>query len=276
MKLLIVIVIYETKIYDSVAFKSLSENITDNYVNFKIIIYDNSKCKSEEISFRDSLLENYIWDSNNGGVSKAYNYAARYAKANGFDWLLLADQDTIFPRNIIENYIEAINNNQDIKLFLPKVRVAPNGKFMSPVKNYFFITSLSNTAPSKIINPSKYGIINSGMLINVDAFWNVGGYNNKVWLDYSDFQFIERFSNKYHKAFVIDNECIQSFSNDNPDFNQKITRFKLFCSSVKNYQALKPLNKLWIGYSVLKRAISLTVKSRGIEPLYIFLKYYLK
>lgn len=276
MKLLIIIVIYEAIIKECVAFKSLCGSISYKGCFSKILLYDNSKTMSEVDFSGNTNIEKYIWDASNGGVSKAYNYAAKYAKEHGFDWLLIADQDTFFPNNIILFYKEAVHNNPDIKLFIPKVRISENGRFLSPVKNRFFFTRISNIVSSGIINPAKFGIINSGILINVDSFLNVGGYNEKVWLDYSDFQFIERFSYKYNKAYVVNCECIQSFSDDIPDVNQKIRRFKLFCSSVKFYQPVRAINKLWIGISVLKRTISLTLQSRSLKPMVIFLNDYLR
>lgn len=277
MKLLIVIVLYEVLIEKSIAFQSLYRNkfIKDSIFDWKILLYDNSKRKSDYKFTECDRIVDYIFDANNSGVSKAYNIAAKYAEVNGYDWLMIADQDTYFPENILNSYYEAFKYNPGIKLFLPKVRIAPNGKYMSPVKNKHFFTKLSDSVPSGFINLSDYGIINSGILVNVHSFWNVGGYNERVWLDFSDFQFIERFSQKYDTAYIINEECIQAYSDITPDINKKNNRFKLFCNSVKYYQSTKLINKFWIFCSVLRRTLSLCKQSRNFKPLSIFFRYYL-
>lgn len=276
MKIIIVIVTYEQNFVDCPAFETLKQNFSQQNVQFRFLIYDNSKNKSKVDMNQFPFYIKYIWDDSNGGVSKAYNVAAKYAIEKGYDWILIADQDTYFPKNALVDFQQAVINNPGIKLFIPKIRLSKNGKFMSPVKNNFFFNKPCDRVPTNVIDPGKYAIINSGMLINVDAFWKTGGYNEMVWLDYSDYQFIERFSNYYDKAYVIESECIQSFSNDIPDISQKINRFKLFCSSVKHYKALKRLNKFKIDCSVFKRALSLTIQSKDLRALIIFIKVYLR
>ena len=251
----------------TIAYKSLICRKLNN-----TILYDNSI--NAEFNNSYSSYEGYIWDSNNSGLSAAYNFAAKYAQNKGYKWLLISDQDTYFPNNAVEAYEHAIKTNPDIKLFLPKV-VTANGKIMSPVKSTHYFSRLSHHSPSGIINPEKYAIINSGLCINVEAFFEVGKYNEKVWLDFADIQFIERFAKKYKDAYVIDLECTQSFSNEGQNINQKINRFKSFCDSIRHYEPNNRLNKFWIFCVTLKRALSLSKQSKSIEPLSIFVKYYL-
>ncbi len=127
-----------------------------------------------------------------------------------------------------------------------------------------------------MINPKKYGIINSGLLISLDAFFFVGGYNDRVSVDFADFQFIERYSNVFKEAYVVDVTCKQSFSNEGQTIEQKLTRYKMFCNSLKNYEPIKARNRLWISMVVIKRALSLCIESRKLSPLSFLIKYYLK
>lgn len=255
--------------------KSLSISFFKNQSQyFDLIIYDNSTihypCDTLDIA-----QINIIRDENNSGLSKAYNYAASFAKENGYDWLLIADQDTFFPENALEIYNSAIKDNPDISLFIPKVKTQGK-KYMSPVKMRHYVTKLQDSCPIGIINPSDYGIINSGLLIKVDAFWAVGGYNEKVWLDFADFQFIERFGSKFDKAFVVDMECVQSFSNEEQSISQKLSRYKHFCTSVKHYEPVNKLNKFWINLIVFKRAGSLCIQSKSLSPIITYFQKYLR
>lgn len=268
LNLLAVIILYKKDLEDSIAYQSLIKASVQ-----KFLIYDNSPVPGKIPQDKGKI--HYVSDSSNKGLSYAYNYAVDYAVKNGFDWIFISDQDTLFHDDIIKEYSNAIKNNPDIKLFLPHVRIAADGKYMSPVKINHYFAKLSNSAPVGIINPGDYAIINSGMLINTAAFINSGGYNEKVWLDFADFQFIERFAKKYDRAFVIDIDCIQSFSDKEDSIPQKIARYKNFCSSIKHYQPIKSIDRFWIFLVVLKRCASLCVQSKKMTPISIFIKEYI-
>lgn len=277
-KILIVVVLYKTDLNDSTTFKSLQQSRIkeDQAIDFRFFIWDNAPRPSNLPDFTSHHIVEYLSTDENSGISKAYNTAAKYAKEHDYDWLLLADQDTFFPEHILNTYCEAIRDFPDVKLFLPKVKISSNDNmYMSPVKKNHYFTKLSPRVPVGIINPIDYGIINSGIMVHTQAFLNVGGYDEKVWLDFSDFQFIERFSKPYDKACVIDEACIQSFSYEVSDTAQKITRFKIFCKSVKHFKPTKWFDRICVFGVVLKRTLSLCKQSGKLEPISIFVKDYL-
>lgn len=265
---LAVIVIYNTEISESTAFNSLYR-----IHELDFVIYDNSPYHQEYKS--DNRIKYYIHDKDNGGLSKAYNIAAAYAHKHSYEWILIADQDTCFPLDLLKTYTKAIREYPNIRLFIPQVRV-DNGKYLSPVPMKHYNAKLRDTCTSGLIDLAKFAIINSGLLINTAAFLSVGGYNEKVWLDFSDFQFIERFSQKFNTAFVADAVCVQSFSNEEQTINQKLSRYKLFCTSLKHYKPINRSNKLWISVVAFKRCISLCLQARKFTPLHIFLNNYLR
>ncbi|MBD5267197.1 MAG: hypothetical protein HDS41_03265 [Bacteroides sp.] len=269
LNLLVVIILYKKDLEDSIAYQTLTKASAKSF-----LIYDNSPVPGKTPSVHNAKIH-YVSDTSNQGLSHAYNYAADYAIKHGFDWIFISDQDTFFHDGIIREYDRAVKENPDIKLFLPHVRIAVDGKYMSPVKINRYFAKLSDSAPAGIINPGNYAIINSGMMINTAAFINAGGYNEKVWLDFADFQFIERFARKYDRAFVIDLDCIQSFSDKEDTITQKIARYKNFCSSVKHYQPIKASDRFWIFLVTLKRCASLCAQSKKLTPISIFLKEYI-
>ncbi len=267
-KILVVCVIYNEKLQETITYKSLLIHCEN------IFIIDNSP-----IPFNPSSYWQKGWTYQNHpeniGLSKAYNEAAKFAYDNGYDWILLCDQDTYFPSNALQYYIDAIKNNPTVNLFCPRVKL-DTGEYMSPtpIKNY--LTSLSDRSIFGEFSLSKFCVINSGMLINVSAFISVGGYNDLVWLDFSDIQFIERFKNKYKNAYALSIECIQSFSNKDTDFEKKLKRFTIFCQSIKNFIPTEKWKKLWILIVVLRRATSLSVQNKTTKPFSIFYKNYLQ
>lgn len=270
-KILICVVIYNQTLYDCNSYKTLLKNYPH------VIIIDNStqiNRNNQEIA--KSLSWEYIHRPDNPGLGFAYNYAAACAKRLGYDWLFLSDQDTVFDKNIIEEYQSLSNHIKGINLFCPRIIVKGKG-LLSPVKSNYYFPRISKTIikGNTFINPSQYAIINSGMLINLDAYYKVGGYNENVFLDFSDFQFIEKFSQFYNKAYVTNSICYQEFSDDVQDSKSKLERFSLFCKSIKKYKCKNILRKLLLHIAVLKRTVALTLKFSDLQPFNIFIKDYL-
>ncbi len=176
----------------------------------------------------------YVSFPDNPGLGAAYNYTADFARRHGYDWILLTDQDTAFPPGILEQYRSAVERHPSVKLFCPQVSIGPD-RFMSPVPMNRYRCRIQPTAPTGEISLSAYSVINSGMLIHVETFIQAGGYRPEVHLDFADFQFIERFRKVSPKAFVIDAVCQQEFSNEVQTREQKLSRYRLFCQSLRNF-----------------------------------------
>lgn len=263
--ILIVTVIYNQRIEDTNIFKSLLSE--DDYV----FIYDNSP-KPQDIK---RLPSNWIYisDTSNSGLSKAYNKAADYAQTQGIEWILIADQDTLFPHNAIDIYRMNIKLHGDIHMFLPKVRTVRN-LYISPVKTVGYMPRPSRFTPDSKISLKKHAVINSGTLVSTEAFKSCGGYNENVFLDFSDFQFMERFAFRYQFAYVLNMECIQDLSTFSDSTEKKISRFRLFCKSLSGYQSLRKFGRLQITAVVAKRALKLCIATRSLKPVAIMAKNY--
>lgn len=268
--ILIVVVLYKENLFSCATYKTLLLSPQ----GCGVYIYDNSPIPQHKCSdFSQNCI--YISDPTNPGLSYAYNRAAEYASQNGYEWMLLADQDTIFTPDIIEKYITAINNNKDIKLFVPQFKTGQN-KWLSPVRLLYNINLPHCKVKAGIYPLNRYSPINSGMMINIDAYMLVGGYNESVFLDYSDFQFIERFKEKFPCFVLLDTICRQNFSNEMQSKEQKYNRYCLFCRSLKNFQSESLLAKLGIHIVVFKRCISLCMRNFSFLPLLTFFNNYLK
>lgn len=270
-RILICVVIYNQIITECNSYKTLLNNQPD------VIVIDNS---NYEISDNQNITKlkgwKYVKCPNNPGLGVAYNIAAKFAKDSNYNWLLLSDQDTSFEKDIINDYKYLCNCIDGVYLFCPRV-IVPNKGLLSPVKLNFFFPKISQTIISgnTILEPSKYAIINSGMLINIDAFFKVGGYNENVFLDFSDFQFIEKFCQYFDKVYVSNSICYQEFSNEIIDSNTKLKRFRLFCKSLKQFKCRNRTYKYLIHLAVLRRTISLCIEYREISPIKIFIKEYI-
>lgn len=263
--ILTVCVIYNEDLIETAAYKSLLRFSDD------VIIIDNSPVS------RIKHLPNSNWKllkfPTNPGLSFAYNRAAEYGEKTGYKWLLLSDQDTIFP----EKYYEILENTTEkypsCKLFCPIVKVNEAWQ-LSPTPLNYFLTHLIKYPQFRDtdIELKNHAIINSGLLIDIATYLKAGGYNEAVFLDYSDFQFIEKVSNYIDTAYVLNCTCTQNFSNDSHEKQKKIDRFRLFCKSTKHYETTSAIRSIMLNIAIIKRTISLLVEFK--DP--VFLKTYIK
>lgn len=268
--ILFVVVLYNQSFKDTNVYKSLLNCISAH----NIFIWDNSV--SSKLNSRLDLYGfQYVYSLQNKGVSFPYNMAFEYASQKGFQWMVLLDQDTIFADTFLEKLKFAMHQHPEIKIFCPLHQLT-NGLYLSPVKFFMRFTRLSNKRISGIINISEYAIINSGLVVSVELFKKVGGYNEKVFLDYSDFQFLKRCAQVDSKAFCIDSVCIQDFSNNCKEKEKLLSRFSLFCQSLKGYENRTIEDTIECGLVVLKRCLSLVYRLRSFQPIAIFYNQYIK
>lgn len=269
MKILCTIIIYNTDIFKCNVFKSLiSPNID---AIDKVIIFDNSPSKQ---TFSPNILGDkilYQWNEGlNLGISECYNYAAKFAQQNKYQWLLFLDQDTFFPKGAYLKYKSAIEDSSNMQVFVPIHIIKNTNRYLSPVN---ILKGTTNTKPrTGICSLSKITPINSGLLINIDAFINAGGYNSKIRVDFSDIQFFSKLKSVTQNISVLDIICIQDYSASETDKKKLFNRYKLYIEGYKNYSFSTITEKLAITYLVLKRTISLAFKTKEK----IFINYFIK
>lgn len=270
LSVLAVIVLYNERLQSTLTYRSLLAQMK----NIPIFIWDNSLIAQHQMSEFKNRNIIYTHCPDNKGISYAYNRAAEYAYDNNYRWIMLLDQDTTFSADYFSKLIQCLETNKEIQCFFP-VHKLQNGLYLSPVRSYFKMSRLSRNKSGGKLKFKNYAIINSGLLIDVSLFKMVGGYNEKVFLDYSDFQFIERLSKYSTEGFCVDSICIQNFSNTITDFDKLIGRFKLFCLSVRGCSKNSLFDYLVYFTIVLKRGISLTIRTRSFKPMQKFFLYYI-
>ncbi|MET3112926.1 rhamnosyltransferase [Pedobacter sp. CG_S7] len=243
-KLLVVVVLYNLRLEESSSLISLNQNclLTD------VLIYDNSldNLNQNSKNFFQYLNIKYIHDPSNPGVSKAYNSAVEYAFQNNKSFILLLDQDTFLPKNALEIYLNAAIKNQEIKLFAPCLKF--NDKIYSPCNYYMHKGFHKNKFKMGVNSLKDVNFLNSGLLLNIHAFKQTGGYDENIRLYFSDFEFINRFKKYYKSYFLIDLVCLHELaSTDKTDLNKALNRFVIYCTDAKMAAKSK---LLWFQYCI--------------------------
>ena len=268
--MLISIVVYNKKISDLTLLKEIP------YKNISIFIYDNSKLPQEVPTFENVNIY-YEHDQNNSGVSRAYNQAYKKAKELDKTLLLVLDQDSSFEFTFIEQYMKMYKEYKNEYIYAPIVCDEKKTKIYSPAfLNNFVgkIQSFENFVYKEKYSLESKSVINSGLMIPLEMFEKVGGYNEKLKLDFSDIYFIEKYKELNPKIVLVNVYLKHSISGDEgKDFTREFNRFKYYCSASKEIG--NSLNTL-VFWSPFRRLIRLTLKYKNIKFIKIFYDYYLK
>jgi len=259
--LLFVIVLYKNNLQSSASYVTLCEWFSANNVCGNILVYDNSPDSIEKIMDNHHVV-NYIHDSSNPGVSKAYNVSAQFGYKRGKKWLVLLDNDTKISKDYLPQLMEAINNNYNVKLFAPMLRT--NGFFVSPSAYY-----CKKGFPKKKVNSGlqlikHINFLNSGLCINIEAFLEVGGYDERIQLYFSDYEFVDRFKKKHPQVYVLKTIMEHELSDMVFwTFENASRTFVYYCRGAKI--AINSLSS-WFCYTfiVISRALKLSFRYRRI------------
>lgn len=272
--LLVIIVTYKEPYSNCKTFCSLLESLDQQYFpNLNFFIYDNSptsyvNSKSDLSIIYQNINVIYNHDASNGGLGIAYNKGAIIAEETNKKWLLILDQDTNFPKDVLHAYYKAITLNSDIDIFAPTL-FAEDMKLISPSKYLFKRGSLLSFIPSGVTSLKNITPINSGILISLTLFNLVGGYNEKIRLDFSDHAFMDRVRKKRNFFFVINCKILHNLSSYSVNtIDEEISRFIFFCEGAKasgeesksklNYFIITMLRSIKLSY-LFKNTVFLSI-----------------
>lgn len=162
----------------------------------KIIIVKNS---SEKLDFSEFQNEKIIQIQleKNFGIAYAQNRGIDKSFELGSKWILLSDQDTVFPKNYVSNF------EKKIKIFGKNKIYAPT--FFNEVKNQkepVSVSILKSVIPSGNEAVKVFHAISSGMIFYKEVFQKIGGMKDVLFIDYVDFEFCWRA-----KKFGIETLC---------------------------------------------------------------------
>ncbi len=259
----IMLVIYKTKINESPAYQSLTAGVRHYEKPVSLFIYDNSP-QPQQLLIDPCWNADYQHDPFNPGVSKAYNEGFKKAKAQNKKWLLLADQDTVFPADVFEKYMNSTIKYPGQDLISPIIKDASS--LISPFRfAYGRGDSITNVSPG-VYSMRDYKFINSGLLVSVTLYDRSGGYDERFPLDFSDLVFIER-ARKFASEFVVmDAHCTQSLSSSEKSIEKTLSRFVFFVKASKKYGQLYG-SLFLLSVTLFLRAIKLCYRFRSLAFL---------
>lgn len=233
-RVLAVMVCYRTDIPQTATLTSLSVGLATADARLDLFIYDNSPQAGHDCLeiIGSNFSADYRHDPTNPGVSRAYNEGALLARERGKQWLLLLDQDTTFPIDALAAYARALVDQPEAQMIVPILR--SGAVIVSPCRFVAGFGLPLQTPLSGRLSLSGHSVLNSGMLIRLETFQSIGGFNERIPLDFADHDFCRRYADRYEWVQVLPVACQHGFADrEATTIAKDLHRFSYFCRGAR-------------------------------------------
>ncbi len=157
-----------------------------------LFVFDNSDTPNKALVNEIKAISvkiKYVKNAANEGISYCLNSAAQMAIDKQFTWLLTMDQDSYFPNNEAELYFKYqkyfLTEHEDIALF-------------SLTHTPIFVEKIDKHKIEEVTH-----VITSGSLLNLSLFNEIGGFDEKLFIDEVDFDYSYKARLKGYKIFCF-------------------------------------------------------------------------
>lgn len=177
-------------------YKRLFENVNAiiNQVDFIVLIDNNSTNISQiENMYKENKNIHIIKNSKNLGIATALNQIINFCHQMKSEWVITLDQDSICPKEVIENYKKYLNW-ENIGIICPTIldRNEDNNFSEENDEMYEFVEEC----------------ITSGSLINIRKCIEIGKFDEKMFIDLVDFEYCYRLREKGYKILKSNKDIL--------------------------------------------------------------------
>lgn len=161
----------------------------------KLVLVDNGSKNVEEVK-RISTEFNIelILLNENKGIAAALNKGMEFLKASGMTWVVTLDQDSLLPDDAVLNFKNTKQFEEDDTAILAA---------QYDDKNWSDIEREKTLAPVNQDPIEKDIVITSGNMVKLDAWSNVGGFDEWLFIDQVDFDFNARLRLAGYKIWQV-------------------------------------------------------------------------
>jgi GT2 family glycosyltransferase len=197
---LVIMVIYRCSPQESATWISIVAEAASQKVSIDLLVYDNSP-EPQLFPTAPFITMHYRHNALNPGVSMAYNEGCILAREKQKKWLLLLDQDTRFGAGWFEAYYQTTVEKPEALVAVP---ILISGSVVISPFRYWLTKGVSSAG----VDPGEYSLrqyyaVNSGLLIDRKVFESVGGYDESIPMDFSDFAFMSKLKKNNYRMRVI-------------------------------------------------------------------------
>lgn len=230
MQLLAVVVRYKIPLADSETLNGLADAFglqPELLTRVGVLVWDNSPDRLDQPQLPFPF--EYHHTAENLGVSGAYNRAMKIAEERRIPWLLLLDQDTSLPQGFLHSMLaccRAQEGNASVAAIAPFL--FDGERAISPIA-VGYAGNKPISAPFVGIYPKNLFAANSGTVMRVSSLREVGGYDERFWLDLSDVVVFHRLWSAGYRTFVLGDLHVQHrVTNNDYDGSMSPQRYENF------------------------------------------------
>ncbi len=267
------VVLYRKPAAESETLCTLDRSCEQAGLRMRTLLYDNSPERVFDQAETDRLYPNleieYLHDPSNPGVSRAYNVGLERGRSADKRWLLLLDQDSNLGPAFIERTLRSVACHPDVDLHLPVVSVA--GRPVSPVKLVLGRGVGSRFLRKGMNGPTSFFAVNSGMLIRARYLEEIGGYDERFTLYFTDNWFCDRYHGA-RKPFAITDAVIDhDLSIEScTDRDKRVKLYRLSIQGSRMLYRRKPLILALITLTGVVGAVRRAIANRDSRYLAAF------
>ena len=210
----IAVIIINWKKYDFTS-KCIDSVLNSSHKNLRIILIDNeSQCDfSDEINKNDKIY--IIKNKNNEGFARSNNQGIKYSIKNGFDYVLLLNNDTKINNNLIELLLkQATTLNQ--KIVQPLILNYDGTKIWNAggtINNIFgtFQTHKKGENFKNFKSNMNFTDWFTGccVLIKSEVFTDIGYFDERFFAYYEDVDFSIRLKSKGYSVAMMNDSYLK-------------------------------------------------------------------
>jgi len=248
-------VIFVTFYPDIKLLKNAVESIITQAENIYIIDNTPEKCHDLE-SFKVFNTIEVIYLGDNKGIAYAQNIGIKKSLTNNADFIMLSDQDTVYPENYIKNMFSCIEKTEQVAAIAPlfndtNCKITNSGFYK---KGFFFYTLFY---PKNGIFEIPQAIA-SGKIINAVYLNEIGLMKEELFIDWIDFEWCWRATNKGYKIIGNANVTITHLLGDHTTD-----------IGFREINLRTPIRH----YYITRNAFYLSLRCNDLNPLYRFILF---
>ncbi|MDD3138673.1 MAG: glycosyltransferase family 2 protein [Lachnospiraceae bacterium] len=202
----------------------------------KVYCFDNTENIDKILKEKLEQIENveYYSQSENIGLTIAINRIAKIAIKEGYNWLFTFDQDSRASENMVQKMVHFIDEYEEAENVGIIAPVVSDGKveFGIPVSRYSFYDR----------------VIQSGAMHNLNVLQDIGGYDEKLFIDQVDLEYCIRLIQNGYKIIRLSDAVLLHNSEDENTYVRYVNGKKLTInkySPIRYYYIIR--NNLYCG-----------------------------
>lgn len=213
----------------------------------KLFVVDNSDTNVHSNDLKLKILNKfdnieYINNNKNIGIASALNIGCKKAKELDYNWILTMDQDSGFINfSDYINCLELLENDSDSKDI---AIIAANAH--RNIKERF-----DKNSTSICKQKDEFSVITSGNLLNLKLYNEIGGFEDKLFIDVVDFDYCIKAKALNYRIILLENIFLEHELGDLTEVTNLFSRKKKFKrqhNHIRLYYFIRNYLFLWSKY----------------------------